>query len=411
MVRQLGVKLLAAFGRIGADPRDTETVRLQKLVVVTANMVGSTFGVISIVAALINGDLFATATLLIWLTVTTVNVYVFARTRNFDRFRFVLFGIVLIMPAVTGLTLTGSNFEGAGVLWSFISPLMALIGTELRKATRWFLAYLAMVVVSWFLQPYVQSSNFEIDATQTFEFAFSLIGVPTMTFVLLRYFVNQRNIAMSLLAREQERSESLLLNILPEQVAETLKVESRTIAERFDEASVLFADLVGFTPLSAQMEPDETVELLNEIYSYLDSLAEKYDVEKIRTIGDNYMVAAGVPTPRPDHAQALARMALDIQAYAAGLSPQSGNRLEFRIGINSGPLVAGVIGKKKFHYDVWGDTVNTASRMESQGEPGKIQITQATRDLLGDAFVSEARGAVDIKGKGEMRTWFLVDRA
>jgi class 3 adenylate cyclase len=207
---------------------------------------------------------------------------------------------------------------------------------------------------------------------------------------------------------ERARSESLLLNILPQEIAQTLKERSGTIAQRFDQASVLFADMVGFTPLSAEMTPEEMVELLNTIYSFYDSLTEKYGLEKIRTIGDNYMVASGVPRVRPDHAKALARMALEMCDIFkdAGRLPIDG--LNFRIGINSGPLVAGVIGYKKFQYDIWGPTVNTASRMESQGLPGKVQITQATYELLKDEFVCEPRGTLEVKGVGEVETWFLV---
>lgn len=215
---------------------------------------------------------------------------------------------------------------------------------------------------------------------------------------------------MNLLTLEREKSESLLLNILPKQIADILKKEERVIADHYDGASILFADLVGFTPMSAQMTPTEMIEMLNQIYSHIDSLAEKYDVEKIRTIGDNYMVASGVPSTRPDHAQALANMALDILAYTKKLPTQNGHAISFRIGINSGPLIAGVIGQKKFHYDVWGDTVNTASRMESHGEPGKIQVTKSTYKLVMNEFVFEARGKIDVKGKGEMETWFLIGK-
>jgi adenylate cyclase len=151
------------------------------------------------------------------------------------------------------------------------------------------------------------------------------------------------------------------------------------------------------------------VELLNEIYSHFDSLIENHGAEKIRTIGDNYMIAAGLPRPRADHAQALARLALEMNAYIASLAPVGDRRLAYRIGINSGPVIAGVIGHKKFAYDVWGDAVNTASRMESQGIPGKIQITQATYELLKDDFVCELHGSLEVKGKGQMETWFLVE--
>ena len=207
---------------------------------------------------------------------------------------------------------------------------------------------------------------------------------------------------------EQEKSSKLLLNILPKEIAEILKNENRLVADAYPEASILFADLVGFTPLSNQLSPIEMVQLLNEVYSHFDLLVEKYGVEKIRTIGDNYMVASGVPVSRSDHAQVLAQMALGISDFMASFPPVKGKQLQFRIGINSGPLVAGVVGKKKFQYDVWGNTVNIASRMESQGIPGKIQVTRATYALIKDDFEFEVRGVINVKGKGEMETWFLV---
>lgn len=234
-------------------------------------------------------------------------------------------------------------------------------------------------------------------------FVMNFGAVSGITFVLLFYFVGQRNLF-------QEKSDNLLLNVLPKEIVLILKNEDRTIADQYECASVLFADLVGFTPLTAELDPVEMVDLLNEIFSHFDSLAQKYDLEKIRTIGDSYMVAAGVPRPRADHAQALARMALEMRDYCVSRAATSGRPLDFRIGLNSGPVVAGVIGHTKFHYDLWGDAVNTASRMESHGVPGKIQIGRATFELIQDEFICEPRGRVMVKGKGEMETWYLVGR-
>ena len=216
--------------------------------------------------------------------------------------------------------------------------------------------------------------------------------------------VTERARLIELLRREQAKSDALLLNILPQEIADTLKNENRVIAQRFDAVSILFADIVNFTPLSATLAPTQLVEILNEVFSFLDALAERYGVEKIKTIGDCYMVAAGAPRPRADHAHVLTRMALEIQATVAQHTFQ-GHRLAFRIGINSGAAVAGVIGSKKFSYDLWGDTVNTASRMESHGAPGVIQVTAATYELIKDAFICESLGVVPVKGKGELPVW------
>ncbi|MDP6512815.1 MAG: adenylate/guanylate cyclase domain-containing protein, partial [SAR202 cluster bacterium] len=226
---------------------------------------------------------------------------------------------------------------------------------------------------------------------------------------MLQYFSNQKDSAMALLSDEQAKSESLLLNVLPAEIAEELKTSDRTIAQHHDAVSVLFADVVGSTSLTVEYEPTRMVEMLNVVFSYFDTLTDKYGLEKIRTIGDNYMVASGVPKSRDDHAVALANMALDMNAYVTQ-NPAGATPLKFRIGMNTGSVVAGVIGQQKFHYDIWGDSVNTASRMESHGEPGKIQITREMYEALGNGFVCVPRGVVDIKGKGEMETWWLEGR-
>ena len=209
---------------------------------------------------------------------------------------------------------------------------------------------------------------------------------------------------------EQARAESLLLNILPASIADKLKAQTQPIADQFGSASILFADVVDFTPLSERLPPTEVVGLLDHLFSHFDVLADRYGLEKIKTIGDCYMVAAGVPSPRRDHAHALARMALDMQEAMRSVEEVGHFGLELRVGINSGPVVAGVIGRKRFLYDLWGDAVNTASRMESHGTSGRIQITRATKDLLEDEFVCEPRGTIPVKGKGEMEAWYLVGR-
>jgi class 3 adenylate cyclase len=210
---------------------------------------------------------------------------------------------------------------------------------------------------------------------------------------------------------QRDQADKLLYNVLPERIAEKLKQSSETIAEEFNSATVLFADIVNFTPISARFGPHEVVEMLNELFSSFDELVDKYGVEKIQVAGDGYMVAAGVPTPRPDHALVLAQLALDMlecvrsAEFLAGKHP-----IEIRIGLNSGSLLGGVIGRKKYFYALWGDTVNTASRMESHGSRGRIQITRATYELVKDHFECEYIGVIPVKGKGEMDVWHLMAR-
>jgi class 3 adenylate cyclase len=210
------------------------------------------------------------------------------------------------------------------------------------------------------------------------------------------------------LALEQQRSERLLLNVLPAPIAARLKQGEELIADDFAEVTVLFADIVDFTPHSARLSPQQVVQTLNDLFSTFDQLARRLGLEKVKTIGDAYMVAGGLPDPRPDHAQAVAEMALAMRREAAKRTDPSGRSLQVRIGLDSGPVVAGVIGTAKFSYDLWGDTVNTASRMESQGLPGCIQVTDRTWKRLGDGYRFQRRGPIQVKGKGELVTYFLL---
>jgi adenylate cyclase len=212
------------------------------------------------------------------------------------------------------------------------------------------------------------------------------------------------------LRHEKERSEQLLLNILPAEIADRLRKNNESPAEHFEEATILFADIVGFTSLSARMDPLQLVAGLNQIFSTFDHLTEKHGLEKIKTIGDAYMVVGGLPVSRPDHAEAIANMALDMQDYMHDMENIFGESLQIRIGINTGSVIAGVIGIKKFIYDLWGDAVNVASRMESHGKPGYIQVTEATYHKLQDKYFFEPRGTIEVKGRGEMMTYWLVGK-
>jgi class 3 adenylate cyclase len=209
---------------------------------------------------------------------------------------------------------------------------------------------------------------------------------------------------------EQERSERLLLNVLPAPIAARLKAGEAVIADAFPEVTVLFADIVDFTRRSQRTNPAQVVQALNELFSAFDRLAQRQGVEKIKTIGDAYMVAGGLPQPRPDHAQAIAEMALAMQAEVARRTDPSGRPLQLRIGIDTGPVEAGVIGTSKFSYDLWGDTVNTASRMESHGVAGCIQVTERTYQRLRDGYRFQRRGPIQVRGMGELVTWLLVGR-
>jgi class 3 adenylate cyclase len=239
-------------------------------------------------------------------------------------------------------------------------------------------------------------------------FLLSASIVGALTCYTLESYSRKDYLQRCIIESEKAKAENLLLNILPEPIANRLKQQNQTIADSFESVSVLYADIANFTPLSNTLTPPELVNLLNNLFTHFDILAEKYGVEKIKTVGDCYMAATGVPLERTDHAFALASMALEMRDYVNALPSINGWKLGVRIGLNSGPVVAGVIGRKKYIYDLWGDTVNIASRMESHGSVGKIQITHAMYELLKDNFVCDAIGQINIKGRGLMEVWYLL---
>jgi guanylate cyclase len=403
-------KIFGVLSQLGVDATDSDEVRQEKNLIVAASIVSGSAALVWGVIYILQGEIVGGIIPLLSGVVFYFFLVNFARTGNISRFKLVVFLLYLTVPTSSMWFLGGFYPSSIMIIWSFIAAIMALITSTLTSAFRWFFAYLLLLVASGFIQPFLPNDTLLSDGLITTFIVLNLGVISIIIFMVLRYFIDQKNKAYALLAVEQEKSNNLLLNVLPKEIADILKSKDQTIADHFEEASILFADLVGFTQLTQSLTPEEMIGLLNEIYSHFDSLVDKYSLEKIRTIGDNYMVASGVPTPRADHVQALAKMALDVLKYTESLPMQNGTAINFRIGINSGPLVAGVIGKKKFHYDVWGDTVNTASRMESHGVPGKIQVTKDTYSILKDEFIFESRGVLNVKGKGNMETWFLVGR-
>ena len=400
--------LIAALDRVGADPADDHDIRLQKALLLRASLMFIAAGAAWGIAYIVFAEPLAGAIPLGYAIVSALSVVFYAVTRRYEWFRHSQLLLILFLPFLLQIALGGYIQASAVIIWSLICPFGALVFDEPRHAPYWFLGYLVLVFAGGFLQPYLRAPNNLSSDVVLILFVMNIATVSTFAFILLHYFVGQKNRFYELLRVEQQKSESLLLNVLPAEIAIQLKAGRQTIADQFESVSVLFADLVGFTPLSTQLSPTQMVELLNDIFLHFDALAEQYNVEKIRTIGDSYMVASGVPRFRPDHAQALARMALDMSRHIQLRPPYAGHTIDFRIGINSGPAVAGVIGRKKFQYDLWGDTVNTASRMESHGTGGKIQITRDTHELIKDEFICERRGMLMVKGKGEMETWYLV---
>jgi guanylate cyclase len=397
----------AWLARIGADPRDDEELRQRKSLLVL-------IAVLILPVSLVWGSLYlafgSPVGILpyIYFAVSLGSLVIFARTRNF-RFLLVTQLLDILIMTTVGMMLVGGFLPSGGVgLWGILAPLGALVFLEVRQAVRWFAAFVLIFLLLGIAgEMLISDADLPVGFTSTM-LALNVIGAASVAFTLLAVFAQQRNAALTALRAEQEKSEALLVNILPGSIAARLKAASQTIADHFDATSILFADVVDFTPLSQRLSPAEMVGILDRLFSHFDALVERHGLEKIKTVGDCYMAAAGVPDPHRDHARRAALLALDMREAVATSAVAGREGLELRIGINSGPVVAGVIGRKRFLYDLWSDAVNTASRMESHGTPGEIQITRETYELLKDEFVCRRRGRIPVKGKGEMETWYLV---
>ena len=389
--------------RIGADPLDDDDTRASKALLVLISVLILPIALLWAVLYLAFGSPVGWVPLG-YFAILVAAIVAFSRTRNFGAFLFVGQIAILLAPTLSMAPLGGFLDSGGVGLWGILAPLGALVFSDVRTAARWYIAYLVVFLGSGIAGELLGGVSPAVPEWFTSTMLAANVAVGgTIVFTLLAVFARQRRDA-------QARAENLLLNILPRSIADRLKAETRTIADQFSSASILFADVVDFTPLAERLPPAEVVGVLDHLFSHFDVLAEHYGLEKIKTIGDCYMVAAGVPSPRPDHARALALMALDMQAAMRAIDEIGHLGLELRVGINSGPVVAGVIGRKRFLYDLWGDAVNTASRMESHGTSGRIQITGETKELLEGEFVCEPRGTIPVKGKGEIEAWYLVGR-
>ena len=400
----------ARLARIGADARDDDELRQKKALLVLLAVLIAPVSVVWGILYLALGSAVGIAPL-VYCAISVASLVVFAQIRSFRFLLLVQLLAILIAPTVGGQMLVGGFLpSGAVGLWGILAPLGALVFLELRRAVHWFAAFLVVFVLTGLVgEVFFVDADLPIWFTSTM-LALNVCGAGSIAFTLLAFFANQRDAALRALRAEQEKAEELLVNVLPSSIAERLKGATRSIADHFDSASILFADVVDFTPLARLLPPAEVVGLLDGLFSRFDTLVERHGLEKIKTIGDCYMAASGVPDSSSDHARRAALLALDMRDVVATSRIADRSELALRIGINSGPVVAGVIGTKRFLYDLWGDAVNIASRMETNGTPGEIQITPATYELLKDEFICRPRGTIHVKGKGEMETWYLVGR-
>lgn len=351
--------------------------------------------------------------------ISVTSLIYYFKTRRFEPFRFVQLGLFLFAPFVMQWSL-GSSVTSSGVmLWALLAPIGALVVSGWRESIPWFVAYIAMTVVSglfdYFLG-YGSDGGMPIKTIGVF-FALNFAAMSSIIYFLVRYFVvemdkikDQLDQQHQLLAEEQKKSERVLLNVLPNSIAQRLKNHQGLIADGYADVTVMFADLVNFTQLTESLSPEQMVALLNTIFSSFDELSEKYGVEKIKTIGDAYMVVGGLNRDRVDYTCDIADLALEMRDFVANHPELSRFKLGIHSGIATGPVVAGVIGTKRFIYDLWGDTVNIASRLTDEATPGVIQVDRITYNRIRYDYAFEPPATIHVKGKGEMVMYRLTAR-
>jgi class 3 adenylate cyclase len=395
------------FVNLGASPSDTQQEKAYKSTHIL--MSGVTAPVVSIWSVVygVLGLPLPAAIPLLYASATVAGLAVVARTKRIGLFRASQMTMWLMLPFLLQWSLGGFSNGSAVAMWAVGAPLLAsLVGAI---PWPWFVGFTGLSVVSGLIDSTLAVKAPAIpEGVITTLFVVNFVGLVFVTYVSLGFFIKERERTRLALELEQERSERLLRNILPEEIAGRLKAGELVIADRVEGVTILFADLVDSTSLSERLTPDQLVEVLNEVFTPFDDLADDLGLEKIKTVGDSYMVVGGLPAARPDHVEAVADMALAMRDELTRHSVAGFGQLQMRYGIDTGTVVAGVIGKRKFSYDLWGDTVNTAARMESHGIPGEIQVTEAVYERLRDRYRFTARGPVEVKGKGAMDTYLLA---
>jgi guanylate cyclase len=392
-VSRLALRLLS----IGDLPEDNDDIRLRKRVGVAA-------GFITMVAPL--SLPFEAPAVIGWVLALGLSVYsaanlaLLGRTKRFERYVLALIASGPVFVFCTNAIAGGVTSSGAASVWTFLTPAYGILALGPRRATPWLLIFLIALGVNVVFDPVIRTWFGPPPYVVQLAYYAQNVGIPlTITFLLLRYTDMRRRAA-------EARSDELLTNAIPASIADRLRHGESRIAENYPETTVVFADVAGFTPWANATEPDRVVALLDDLFTRLDAAAAEHGLEKIKTVGDAYMAVAGAPSPRPDHAVAAIRFGQAVLGTVDAWRKDHDLDLEVRVGMASGPVVGGVIGQRRILFDLWGGTVNTASRMESSGIPGRIQVAASTCHLAGDAFGFEKR-TVDVKGLGPTTTYLL----
>ena len=406
----------------GILPTDSKELCLQKSLLMFATGLISFASMLWLVIYWQLGPQFSSTIPFLFQLLLIGNLAVYLKTLNFNAFRLTQISLFLFMPFVAQWGM-GNFISASGLsLWALLAPIGAVLFIGPRDALAWFFAYIFLTALSGTFDYYLADSTVIANSsvptrTSVFFFALNFAGVSSIVFLLLRYAASEKQRAQTrleeahqMLLQEQDRSERLLLNILPGAIAERLKNSDQTIADGFADVSVMFVDIVNFTKIAEGLNPQQVFSMLNKVFSSFDELAEKYGLEKIKTIGDAYMVAGGLNNQRADYSDALVDMALEMRDLLHNDFQVNQLHLEVRIGIGTGPVVAGVVGKKKFIYDLWGDTVNIASRITSEGVPGMVQVDETTYRRLQKRFDFHEPQTIYLKGKGNMVVYRAIGR-
>lgn len=413
---------MARLRNAGIDPADCDDTRISKSLLIFATGLVSLTSMLWLALYWSLGPRLSSTLPFAFQLLLVGNLALYLRGGNFALFRTTQLGLFLFFPFVAQWSI-GNFITGSGiVLWGLLAPIGAILCVGVRESLGWFVGYVFLLVLTggfdYFLADVATPDKPTIPvATSLIFFALNFIAVSTLVFLLLRFSIQEKQKiqlrlqdAHRLLQLEQEKSERLLLNILPGPVAERLKRDECTIADGFADVTVMFADIVNFTQVAAGMSPAQVFAMLNQVFSSFDEMAEHYGLEKIKTIGDAYMIAGGLNDANHEYSSAIAHMALDMCDWLDAHVAELGLPVQLRIGIGTGPVVAGVVGKKKFIYDLWGDTVNLASRITSEGAPRQIQADEATWLRLRDQFEFDPPFTLDLKGKGHTRVYRLQAR-
>ena len=408
--------------------KDTERDRLNKTLAIFACGLMSFGAMLWLAIYWAMGIKFSATVPLCYLVLSGGSLVLYLWKRNFELFRFIQVSLFLFVPFIMQWSI-GSYVSSSGVmLWALLAPVGVMVFQGPRESLPWFFAYIVMTAISGFFDYYLGEGAQQGVTMQSVAVFFSLnfAAMSTIVYLLISYFIRHRDTLQAhldaqhkLLQTEQEKSERLLLNILPGPIADRLKEQHATIADGFADVTVMFADIINFTQLSEEMPPKFMVTMLNEVFSHFDRLAEQRGLEKIKTIGDAYMVAGGLDLhhrydaehkPAVDYTTAICELALDMRDYMNTQSGVKRSRLQIHVGIGTGPVVAGVIGMKKFIYDLWGDTVNIASRVTAEATAGMILMENTTYRRVRHSFEFEGPHTISVKGKGEVTVYRLIGR-